>query len=223
MKIGIEEAARERRYEFLKSIREKYKARFILTAHHLDDSIETVVFNFIRGTKLTGLMGIPEQNGFILRPLISTAKSEILDMLTNHDITYCLDSSNDDKKYLRNRIRTQILPEFSAINPEYRRNLRSFMDYAGELEDFIDTQVRAFLQDQDQFGVEAFQALSLFLQREIIRFLYERANHGTIGLSEGNIAEVIRFIGDKGNKTKKQLRNMELFKDNGVIYYQSLQ
>lgn len=67
-KKGIEETARIERYAFLEEIRTQYSAKYILTAHHLDDSIETLMFNLIRGSKIHGLMGIPEQNGNILRP-----------------------------------------------------------------------------------------------------------------------------------------------------------
>jgi hypothetical protein len=67
--------------------------------------------------------------------------------------------------------------------------------------------------------VEDFQVLSPFLQREIIRYLYEKANNGTIGLSEGGIAEIIRFIGDKGNYTRKDLGKLHLEKKNFRVYF----
>jgi len=88
------------------------------------------------------------------------------------------------------------------------------MEYMTELWDFIDTQVEVFLRGESSFGVEDFQVLSPFLQREVIRYLYEKANKWTIGLSEGGIAEIIRFIGDKGNYTRKQLGKLYLEKKN---------
>ncbi len=218
-KKWIEETARIERYTFLESIREKYSAKHILTAHHLDDSIETLMFNLIRWAKIHGLTGIPEQNGSTLRPLLHLQKSEILRQLAENGTPYRLDSTNTDDTYLRNHLRLNIIAEFERINPEYRKNLASFMNYSKELTEFIDSQVTIFLRGESSFGVEDFHILSPFLQREVIRYLYEGANHGTIGLSEGAIAEAIRFTGDKGNYTKKELSKLLLTKKNGRVYF----
>lgn len=156
-----------------------------MTAHHLDDSIETLIFNLIRGAKIHGLTGIKEQNEYILRPFINIPKTEILKRIQKENIPYRLDSTNADDIYLRNHLRLNVIKEFDRINPEYRKNLSSFMQYMRELEAFINTQVEIFLRGESSFGVEDFQILSPFLQREIIRYLYEQANNGTIGLSEG--------------------------------------
>jgi tRNA(Ile)-lysidine synthase len=165
-------------------MREKYNAKYIFTAHHLDDSIETLIFNLIRGTKIHGLTGIKEQNEYILRPILNLSKIEILKQIEKEDIPYRLDSTNTDDIYLRNHLRLNVISEFDRINPEYRKNLSSFMRYMGELEVFVNTQVEIFLRGESSFLVEDFMVLSPFLQREIIRYLYERANNGTIGLSE---------------------------------------
>lgn len=218
-KKGIEETARIERYMFLEEVREKYNAKYIFTAHHQDDTIETLIFNLIRGSKIHGLTGIPEQNGNILRPLLATPKTEILQKLEKEGIAYRLDSTNTDDTYLRNHLRLNVIGEFERINPEYRKNLSSLMSYMRELEVFINTQVEVFLRGESSLGVEDFQILSPFLQREIIRYLYERANSGTIGLSEGGIAEIIRFIGDKGNYTRKELGKLSLEKKNGKVYF----
>lgn len=203
----------------MENIRVQYNAQCILTAHHLDDSIETVLFNLIRGAKIHGLTGISEQNKYILRPFLHISKSEILEKLKKENISYRTDSTNTDDRYLRNHLRLNVISEFERINPEYRKNLDSFMGYMGELRDFIDAQVEVFLRGESSFLVEDFQILSAFLQREVVRYLYEKANSGTIGLSEGGIAELIRFMGDKGNYTKKELGNLRLEKKNGKVYF----
>jgi len=115
-------------------------------------------------------------------------------------------------------LRLNVISEFERINPEYRKNLDVFMGYMNELRAHLDTEVRTFLSDRDSFSAPDFLGLSTFLQREVIRYLYEQANNGTIGLSEGNIAEVIRFIGDKGNYTEKALGKLRLEKKNAQIY-----
>jgi len=217
-KKWIEETARTERYAFLENIRQEHRAKYILTGHHLDDTIETLLFNFIRGTKINGLTGIPELNGYILRPLLHLPKSDILTQLQERNISHCIDSTNIDDRYLRNHLRLNVISEFERINPEYRKNLDVFMSYMGELRTHLDGEVREFLSYTDSFSVVDFQKLSTFLQREVVRYLYEQANSGTIGLSEGNIAEVIRFIGDKGNYTKKELGKLRLEKKNNQMY-----
>lgn len=179
------------------------------------------MFHLIRGSKIHGLMGIPEQNGYILRPFLDTSKTEILSGLEEKNIPYRLDSTNADDIYLRNHLRLNIISEFERINPEYRKNLSSFMKYMSELGDFIDTQAEIFLRGESSFLVEDFQVISPFLQKEVIRYLYEQANNGTIGLSEGGITEIIRFIGDKGNYTRKELGKLRLEKKNGRVYFNS--
>lgn len=218
-KKGIEETARIERYAFLEQVREKYGAVHILTAHHLGDSIETLVFNLIRGTKIGGLTGIPEQNGYILRPLLSMDKRGIFQELEKADIPYRIDSSNADDLYLRNHLRLNIISEFERINPEYRKNLLSFMAYMSELQAFIDGQAEVFLRGESSFLADDFRILSPFLQREIIRYIYARANDGTIGLSSSGIAEIIRFIGDKGNYTHKELGKLHLEKKNSRVFF----
>lgn len=145
-------------------------------------------------------------------------KSEILTRLQEWNIPHCVDSTNADDRYLRNHLRLNVISEFERINPEYRKNLDVFMGYMSELRVHLDAEVRTFLSDKDSFSALDFLGLSTFLQREVVRYLYERANSGTIGLSEGNIAEVIRFIGDKGNYTEKTLGKLHLEKKNAQIY-----
>lgn len=128
-KMSIEAAARKFRYIFLAKIYEKVDAKALLTAHHLDDRIETALFYLIRGTKFSGLNSLKFQenrlingkNICILRPFFYTEKSEILDYLQENTIEFCQDSSNDDVRFQRNFLRNEILPKFTKINPEYRK------------------------------------------------------------------------------------------------------
>lgn len=85
------------------------------------------MFNLIRGSKIHGLTGVPEQNGLILRPLLAVSKPEILQKLSRENTPYRLDSTNATDIYLRNHLRLNIISEFERINPEYRKNMASFM------------------------------------------------------------------------------------------------
>jgi tRNA(Ile)-lysidine synthase len=149
-KMSIESVARKYRYEFFMRIAEKYSAKYILTAHHLDDRIETAMFNLIRGTKLGGIHALSESMMRddilqIIRPLLSITKGEILEYAKENTIEYREDSSNISTDYQRNHLRLEILPKFDKINPEYRQTIRDFIRYTDDLKLWIDNEIANFL------------------------------------------------------------------------------
>ena len=145
-KMSIEAGARKYRYEFLFRMREKYEAKYILTAHHLDDRIETAVFNLLRGTKLRGIHALSDISlQGIFRPLITCTKKEILRYARENNIIYREDSSNASNDYLRNQLRHDIIPKFEQINPDFRFALSNFIHYTEELKEWIDGEVEGFL------------------------------------------------------------------------------
>lgn len=223
-KMSIESVARKYRYKFLFWAAKKYSAKYILTAHHQDDQIETAMFNLIRGTKLGGIHAlsiISDSDGWIslFRPLLSISKSEILEYAHEKSLQYREDSSNLDTEYLRNKLRHTVLPEFETINPEYRRSISNFIRYTEELKSWIDEEIGLFLWDSESFLVLDFEKKSSFFQKEIVRYLYEQANHGTVGLSEGNIEEMRRFILTANGGTKKDLQHLSLWRQKGNIFF----
>ncbi|MBF0494645.1 MAG: tRNA lysidine(34) synthetase TilS, partial [Candidatus Omnitrophica bacterium] len=133
---SIEEIARYERYKFFVESAEKHKCNVIATAHNLDDHAETVLMRIIKGTSVEGLRGIPpvryEGPYKVIRPLIRCEKSEILCFLGAIDAEFCVDKTNSDKKYLRNRIRSEVLPFLEKINPKVRRALINLSDSSGE-------------------------------------------------------------------------------------------
>lgn len=112
-----EEAARELRYRFLKSVLEKRGADKIATAHTMNDQAETVIMRVIRGSGSRGLAGIPPVNGNIVRPLIKVTKQEIEAYLKSGHIKWKEDSSNRSLRFSRNRIRLELFPVLKEINP----------------------------------------------------------------------------------------------------------
>ena len=114
---NVQQMARDFRYSFFEETRLKYHFDFICTAHHASDWLETVIFNVLRGGFLKALIGIPDINGVILRPLLSFPKKEIIDYLIQNDLSFRSDSSNNKLIYHRNLIRHEIIPVLSKINP----------------------------------------------------------------------------------------------------------
>ncbi len=115
---SLQMVARRLRYDWLESVRQRSAYDYLLTAHHLDDSLETFLFNFSRGASLRGLRGIPAVHGHIRRPLLCVDRTAIEAFLAGNELAYRTDSSNASPKYVRNRIRHHLVPELRNLNPD---------------------------------------------------------------------------------------------------------
>lgn len=114
---GIEETARNLRYAFLEDCVKKEKADRIATAHHADDTVETVLLHLLRGTGLRGLTGIPPVRKNIVRPLLTVSREDIESFLQREGIPFVEDSSNEDRSFARNRLRHDVIPILREMNP----------------------------------------------------------------------------------------------------------
>lgn len=134
-----EECGRRIRYECFSSLGGK-----IATAHSLTDSVETTVFNLVRGSSLKGACGIPAVRGDIIRPLIECDSEEIRDYCREQGYDFVTDSTNLETEYTRNFIRQEILPRFERINSGYARALSRFQMTARRDSELLDRLAREF-------------------------------------------------------------------------------
>lgn len=117
-KKGLEAAARDARYAFLKTLPGK-----IATAHTANDNAETVLMHLVRGTGLKGLGGIAPVNGKLIRPMLEITRQEVMDFLAEYHLEYVTDSSNETDAFLRNRIRHHVMPVLQKENPRLAENV----------------------------------------------------------------------------------------------------
>ncbi len=117
--LSIQMAARKLRYDWFEEIRAEFEYDFVVTAHHLDDQIETFFINLLRGTGIAGLHGILPIKGQLLRPMLFTYREEIKKYAEKKHLPYRDDSSNDSLKYTRNQIRHQVIPVLRTIQPDF--------------------------------------------------------------------------------------------------------
>ena len=127
--LSTQMAARALRYNWFSELATLHECSNILTAHHADDNLETVLFNLTKGTGIRGLRGMKMQQGLFVRPLLIFDKQEILNYAHESSISWREDESNRSNKYLRNNIRNKVLPVLKDINPSV-------------LQTFGDTQTR---------------------------------------------------------------------------------
>ncbi|MBE98936.1 MAG: tRNA lysidine(34) synthetase TilS [Flavobacterium sp.] len=128
-KVSIQMAARQLRYSWFNELLEKHGYDYLLTAHHLDDQIETFLINFTRGTGLEGLTGIPQQNGRVVRPLLPFSRIEIEQYAQELGLEWREDSSNTSDKYLRNKLRHDIVPVLKKLNKDFGKSFASTTEH----------------------------------------------------------------------------------------------
>jgi len=142
-KVSIEMAARNLRYKWFNKLLIDNNLSYIITAHHANDNFETTLFNLTRGTGFKGLLGIPSQNGKIVRPLLPFSRDEIKNYAIKNKISWREDKSNTAIIYSRNKIRHQIVPVLKTLNPNlissYNKSLKHLKALETILKSHIDT------------------------------------------------------------------------------------
>lgn len=141
-KQSIQVAARQLRYDWFYELLEKEGFGYLLTAHHLDDSAETFLINFTRGTGLEGLTGIPERNDKIIRPLLVFSREEIEKYAKENTLQWREDSSNASDKYLRNKLRHDILPILKELNPSFLNSFQQTLENLLQAQSMVDDASR---------------------------------------------------------------------------------
>lgn len=139
--LSTQMAARELRYEWFFDLSEQLDFDYILTAHHADDNLETFMINLTRGTGLDGLTGIPEMNGNIVRPLLPFSRDDLEVYAIGKKIEWREDSSNASKKYLRNKLRHDIIPTLKQMNPQLLQNFQKTISHLKESQEIVDDAV----------------------------------------------------------------------------------
>ncbi|WP_166964272.1 tRNA lysidine(34) synthetase TilS [Yeosuana marina] len=145
-KLSIQMAARDLRYHWFQELKDQLKFDYILTAHHADDNLETFLINLSRGTGLNGLTGIPEINGAIVRPLLLFSVQDIETYAKEHRVTWRDDSSNASRKYLRNKLRHDVIPVLKEINPQLLQNFQTTLNNLNDTADIVDDSLNAVLK-----------------------------------------------------------------------------
>ena len=138
-KCSPEEAARTLRYGALEKIRASHKASAIAIAHTADDQVEEFFIRLIRGSSLKGLSGMAVKRDLIIRPLLHEFKVTLTNYLAENNISFCRDSSNADRKFLRNRVRLNLLPKLEKeFNPSIKQTILQNMDILGQDDEFLE-------------------------------------------------------------------------------------
>ncbi|MFC1600280.1 tRNA lysidine(34) synthetase TilS [Patescibacteria group bacterium] len=173
-KMNLEEASRDKRYEFLRKIKEKHNAKYIVTAHHADDNLETFLMNFLRGAGLNGLKSMQTLNNDLLRPILTISKQEILKYLKRYKFKYRIDKTNIDPKLTRNKLRLEVIPTLKEIQPTLIDVFNRNVENLNEINEFIENEAKN-------------NSKNLILRRTYIVKLYKEAHSSTKGLTQATV------------------------------------
>ncbi len=208
--LGIEEAARILRYDFLERTAEKLGAQRIATAHTAEDNAETLLMNLSRGCGLTGLCGIPPVRGKIVRPMLEMTTAEVLEYLKANGVPHVEDSSNKSDDYTRNRLRHQVIPELYRINPAFGESAARCVSLLREDDEYLSALAEDFLKDKMQdksFLVQELAALPPPIFARVVRMAA-----GT-ELSKTHVEAVQKLLTAKSPHAAADLPGIRAFRD----------
>ena len=144
-KVSIEMAARELRYRYFFQLKEALGADGVCVGHHKEDSVETILINLVRGTGLSGLMGIRPLNNDVIRPLLCVTRQEIEDYLQKYAVSFVIDSTNLVDDVVRNKIRLNVLPQLSEINPSVTDAILATANHLSEVDAIVQESLKSAL------------------------------------------------------------------------------
>ena len=221
-KLSTQEAARELRYNWFKTLMQKDTSlRWILTAHHADDNIETLLMHFFKGTGIAGMRAIPIKNESVLRPLLAFNRKEIEHYATDNNITFVDDRSNATEAYTRNYFRLQLIPALEKVYPSVKENLKNNIDRFRDIEliykESIDKKIKKLLvKSGNNWRVAVEQLKHLPAQNTLVFELFQ-----PFGFGPKQTPEIIKLLEcDSGkyilSNTHRILKNRNMLIINAI-------
>ncbi len=182
--LTVEEAGRLLRYQAFEEVRQKHNCDKTAVAHHQDDSVETIIFNLVRGTGAKGLRGIAPVSEKVVRPLLALSRAEVEEYLNENNITWRNDSSNREEEYSRNKIRNTVIPALKEINERAVRHILDSSIIIGDMYHYVLTEANKCFFDIAQVNedevilpVKEMLAEEPVIRREVIRLAIDSLVH----------------------------------------------
>lgn len=170
--------AHKLRNHYLAEVAKMTKSKYVFTAHHLDDLLETVLIKITRGSNLLGYAGMQlvfqKKKINYVKPLLYTSKSEIIEYVKKHEIPYLDDESNEEDHYLRNRFRHAIVPILKQENPNLLNQISQYNKQMTKAFDFIRKTTISLILNKDEIDLELFRQQEAVIQEDMIAYLIEK-------------------------------------------------
>ena len=231
--LGTEEMGRKIRYEFFNEVAQKENANKIATAHNLNDNVETVLMNIIRGSGISGLKGIEikrkETNIEYIRPIRECERQEIEKYCEKQNLNPRIDKTNFESIYNRNKIRNEIIPYLKKeFNPNIVDGINRLSDIAREEEEYFN---KIIVEKYEELKIEEneketildlkkFNKLEKVIKSRIILYTINKINGNVQGVGKIHIKDIIKLCENNiGNKFLTPNKNIKIFVNKGKIFF----
>lgn len=199
-----ENALRNFRYAFFEELRAEKKFNLLSVAHNADDQVETFLMRIMRGAGMQGMSAMRFKNNQIIRPLLAITREEILNYLKQNKLTYRIDKTNLENKFLRNKIRNRLIPYLGKnFNPRIKETIFDSTLSISEDIDFLDQETEKYCRKFSELDVKKLLQLPPALLRRVLRQKVEEEKGDLKDVSVSNIAEIIKIV--KSTKNKDQI------------------
>ena len=225
---NLEAKAREARYEFFEKMIDKYNSKYLFTAHHSDDLIETVLMKLVRGSTINGYKGFKiedkRNNYSLVRPLLLADKKEILKYLKEKKQKYFIDKTNKISLFTRNRYRLKIIPLLRKENPNINTSFLEYSLLLDEMNSYIDKKVDEFYENivnNNKINLEKFNKEDIIIKKKILeRFLEAEYFSDIVELNKRHLNSILSITEDySGKKTLDMPFNKVIVREYKELYF----
>lgn len=204
---NFESTARKIRYEFFNKLIKQYNAKYLFTAHHADDLIETILMRISRGSNIQGYIGFKKiakyNNYYSVKPLIWVTKQEIIDYNKKNNIPWVEDKTNKEDIHTRNRYRNYILPKLKEENPKIHLKFLKFSENIIECSEYIDREIDKIINRvyiDNKINIKEFLNLDIFIQKNLLyKILKEEYQDEIHNINEKHIKSILSLTHKKGS------------------------
>jgi tRNA(Ile)-lysidine synthase len=202
--LPSENELRDIRYDFFEKLRKKNNFNSIALAHSLDDQVETYLLRIIRGAGLAGMGAMKYKRGKIIRPLLGVSRKEVLDYLKTNKLKYRTDKTNKDTRYLRNKVRRQLIPYLEKnFNSAIKKTIFDSTLTLGEDYDLISGIAEKTYQKNKKLSVKEIVRLHPALQKRILLQAIDEKKRNLKDIESSHIEELIKALKSTKSKSKK--------------------
>ena len=225
---NLEAKAREARYEFFEKMIDKYNSKYLFTAHHSDDLIETVLMKLVRGSTINGYKGFKiedkRNNYSLVRPLLLADKKEILKYLKEKKQKYFIDKTNKISLFTRNRYRLKIIPLLRKENPNINTSFLEYSLLLDEMNSYIDKKVDEVYENivnNNKINLEKFNKEDIIIKKKILeRFLEAEYFSDIVELNKRHLNSILSITEDySGKKTLDMPFNKVIVREYKELYF----
>lgn len=231
-KIGLEEAGRNVRYNFFEEVLKKTESNKIAIAHNLNDKVETIIMNTLRGSGVSGLKGIEAKRKKYIRPLIEIERYEIEKYCIENKINPRHDESNDENTYTRNKIRNIVIPYIkNEFNPNIIKTLNRLSEIIKEEDEYVQSETEKIFKEilltdeknKIEFDPREFNEQEKVIQKNLILLAIKKVKGSTQGIEKVNIDDIIKLCNNNiGNKLIRPTKQLEIGIKNKRIYIKNI-